>query len=336
VGWSIPRLAAQTIVVPVDAGAIGSVSAEVTRGVGGIVLFGRDGTPSIKGAITALDARALGGVNPAVMVDEEGGSVQRLAAVVGTLPSARTMAATMSIAAIRALGAREGTRLAALGVTVDLAPVLDLDAGPGPNARDPDGTRSFSVDPESATKAASAFAAGLSEKGVLPVFKHFPGLGGASANTDLRPAHTLPFAALERSGLLPFKRVIAGGAEAIMISNASVPGLSSLPSSISPTVITGLLRHDLGFAGLAITDSLEVPSVTQPGGSVAKSAVRAIASGADMIVFNALPNAVAVVTDDIISEVGRAVASGTITRPRLVTAVGRILVTKHELPPCGA
>ena len=91
------------------------------------------------------------------------------------------MAATMSDGAIEALARRVGLRMRALGVTVDLAPVVDLDAGAGPNAHDADGTRSFSVNPTVAAAAAVAFAAGLSRAGVLPVYKHFPGGSSRSA-----------------------------------------------------------------------------------------------------------------------------------------------------------
>jgi beta-N-acetylhexosaminidase len=333
-GWSNDRLAAQTIVVPVDAGSLPSVGSLVASGVGGVLLFGDDAGPGLPSAIAALDRRALGGVDPAVMVDEEGGTVERLANLVGALPSAREMAATLSDAAIEALGRRVGARLRSFGVTVDLAPVLDLDAGSGPNARDADGTRSFSASAPVATRAGAAFAAGLALAGVLPVFKHFPGLGGASANTDLGPASTVPYATLERAGLLPFASVIAHGASAIMVSNASVPGLSVAPSSVSPAVITTLLRHKLGFGGLVLTDSLSAPSVTPPGGSLQHSVIEAIRAGADMELFNASAASVSSTTEGLISAVVGAVHAGAVTRAELVTAVGHVLVAKGELPEC--
>jgi len=322
--------------VPVDAGSVLAVEPEVAEGVGGVILFGDDATARFAAQLGALRARALGGIAPAVMVDEEGGSVQRLASLVGQIPSARTMAASMSDPAISALARRVGSRLAALGVTVDLAPVVDLDANPGPNSRDPDGTRSYSANPSVTTSAALAFAAGLSAAGILPVFKHFPGLGGASANTDLRAASTLPYASLRSGGLIPFERAIAAGAKAIMVSNASVPGVSPLPSSISPAVITALLRHDLGYGGLVITDSLSVPSVTPAGGSLAHTATAALAAGADMLLFNASAATTASTTQGLVAAIAAAVQRGALTRTRLVTAVGRVLRAKHALPPCAA
>jgi beta-N-acetylhexosaminidase len=335
-GWTVARLAAETIVVPVDEGDVSAVDGQIAEGVGGVLLVGEDATSSLARSITALRGHAPGGIAPFVMVDEEGGAVQRLANLVGTLPSARGMGATLTPPAIEALGRREGARLKALGVTVDLAPVLDLDAGAGPNTRDSDGTRSFSINPSTTTADALAFADGLRSQGILPVFKHFPGLGGATGNTDLGPASTVPYAALQRAGLLPFRAAIAHGATAIMVSNASVPGLSPFPSSLSRTVITTVLRHDLGFDGLVVTDSLSVPSVTPAGGSLTASVVSAIEAGADIVLFNAFASQVPKETSALVAGISAALARGTISRNRLETAVGRILLAKDALPPCGA
>ncbi len=330
--WTSARLAAQTVVVPVDEGDVGAVAREVSAGVGGVILFGDDATAGLAAALRSLRDDAPVGVAPAVMVDEEGGAVQRLAHLVGVLPSAREMGATLSPSGIEALGLREGRRLAALGVTVDLAPVLDLDDGDGPNSRDPDGTRSFSVVPEKAAADGLAFAEGLEAGGVLPVFKHFPGLGDASGNTDVGPASTLPIADLRTGGLLPFAQAIAHGARAIMVANASVPGLSLLPASISAAVVSGLLRHTLGFSGLVITDALSAPSVTTGSRTIADAVVDALAAGADMVLFTADADAVAPTTAAITA----AVAHGVLTRARIVTAAARVLRAKGELPRCPA
>lgn len=114
------------------------------------------------------------------MTDEEGGGVQRMANLVGSMPWARQMG-TMSPAAIQSLAKAVGQRMRALGVTMDLAPVLDVDGGPGPNASNPDGDRSFSASPSQAARDGLAFAAGLLAAGVIPVVKHFPGLGEPAA-----------------------------------------------------------------------------------------------------------------------------------------------------------
>ena len=156
-------------------------------------------------------------------------------------------APTMSPAQIRQLVTAVALRMRAAGVTMDLAPVLDLDNGVGPNNRDPDGTRSFSLNPSIAAADGVAFLQGLEAGGVIPVVKHFPGLGQASGNTDVAPATTQPWTALQHAGLVPFESAFAAGAPVVMIANATVPGLSTLPASISPVVMTTVLRDQLGF-----------------------------------------------------------------------------------------
>ena len=111
-----------------------------------------------------------------MMSDVEGGDVERAANLLGSMPSARQLARTMSPAQIIAYALNLGRRLRAIGMTMDLAPVMDLDAGLGPSALDPDGTRSFSDDAHMAATDAAAFSAGLAEAGVIAVAKHFPGI----------------------------------------------------------------------------------------------------------------------------------------------------------------
>ena len=135
-------------------------------------------------------------------------------------------------------------------VTMDLAPVLDADGGQGPDDQDPDGTRSFSAHEKIASADGLAFAAGLQAGGVVPVVEHFPGLGGATGNTDVMPASTPPWSTLKRVGLVPFENAVDAKVPAVMISNATIPGLVGLPASVSSAVITGLLRDQLGYRGL--------------------------------------------------------------------------------------
>ncbi|MGC8474082.1 MAG: glycoside hydrolase family 3 N-terminal domain-containing protein, partial [Candidatus Dormibacteria bacterium] len=242
--------------MPAQAEEVSAVSAEVQLGVGAIILYGPFGPANLAQQLAALEALAPPGAAPAVMTDEEGGAVQRLSNLLGPLPSARQMAATMSPEQIQQLGLSIGERLRAAGVTVDLAPVLDLDGGPGPSVTDPDGTRSFSASAATAAAAGIAFAKGLIAAGVAPVVKHFPGLGSSSGNTDDGPASTLPYPQLESGGLLPFAAAVSQGLPAVMVANASVPGLTDLPASISSAVIQGVLRQQLHFQGLVVTDSL--------------------------------------------------------------------------------
>jgi beta-N-acetylhexosaminidase len=327
--WSVTRLAEQVLVVPVEESDVAAVTAEVSAGAGGVILFGSSAPANLGAGLRALAAVAPGGSAPFVMTDEEGGAVQRMANLVGSLPSARQMAATMSPAQIRQLLTTVAQRMRAAGVTMDLAPVLDLDNGVGPNNQDPDGTRSFSLNPSIAGADGVAFMQGLEAGGVIPVVKHFPGLGQASANTDVKPATTQPWSALQHAGLLPFETAFASVAPVVMIANATVPGLSSLPASISPVVMTTVLRDQLGFHGLVITDSLSAGALVDIGYSVPKAVVASITAGADMVLYTAATAQVASLTVSTAAALVAAVNAGTLPLPRLVSAVANILAAKH-------
>ena len=328
-GWSTRRLAAQTVVVPVQETDVGVAAPGVAAGAGGIILFGSAAPANLGSAVAQLDRGAQGHIAPLVMTDEEGGAVQRMANLVGSIPSARDMAATMTPRQIEQLALQAGRRMKAAGVNMDLAPVLDLDGGDGPSATDPDGTRSFSLDQKVATADGLAFAAGLARAGVVPVVKHFPGLGQATANTDVQPASTLPWSQLQSAGLLPFRAAVRARAPAIMISNASVPGLTSLPASISPTVITRVLRQQLGFSGLVLTDSLSAGALSSPGYSVATASVAALEAGADMVLYGADPGSAVPVMTQVVQAIRAAVSAGKLSRSRLRDAVAHILAVKH-------
>lgn len=327
--WSTQRLAEQTVTVPVDERDVSAVSAEVAAGAGGVILFGSEAPPNLGGSLAALSRLAPGGIAPFVMTDEEGGAIQRMANVVGSVPSAREMAETMTSAQIQSVAYSVGLRMREAGVTMDLAPVLDLDAGVGPNNQDADGTRSFSVVESVATADALAFARGLQAAGIVPVVKHFPGLGQATGNTDVMPASTLPWNTLQGAGLLPFESAVHTGLPAVMVANASVPGLTALPASISPTVITQVLRQRLGFNGLVLTDALSAEALSKSGYSVSRASVLALKAGADMVLFNAKAGDVASLTASTVEAIVAAVGSGELSRARLVDAVLHILTVKN-------
>lgn len=328
-GWSVRRQARQTIVVPVQETDVAAVNAEVADGVGGIILFGSKAPTDLGARLDALSGQALGGIAPMVMTDEEGGAVQRMANLVGSMPSARTMAATMTPSEVRQLARRVGTKMRAAGVTVDLAPVLDLDDGVGPNATDPDGTRSFSLNSTTTTHYGLAFARGLLDAGVVPVVKHFPGLGQATANTDVAAAWTQPWSVLQKHGLLPFTAAVNADMPAVMTTNARVPGLAPLPASLSWRATHQVLRLQMAFHGLVITDSLSAVAIRAAGFHIPAATVRALVVGADMVLFGAPADQVADVTHRIVRAVVNAVDSGTLTRSRLRGAVVHVLHAKH-------
>jgi beta-N-acetylhexosaminidase len=343
--WPLSEKLARLIVVPSEDFDVAQLSGVIARGVGGVLFLGSSPAPSsLAGEIAAVQSHPVLGVPVLTMADEEGGGIQRLTGVVDPFPWPRDMAATESVAQVTATATRVGRQMRAAGVDVDLAPVLDVDGGQGPDDTDPDGSRSFSADPSVTTSYGVAFMRGLQVGGVIPVVKHFPGLGGSSGNSDDGPATTQALGGEQRIGLPPFAAAIASGAPAVMVANDTVPGLTTGPASLSPAAITGLLRTDMGFTGAVLTDSLSAGAVASAGYTVPEAAVSAIEAGADLVLFGSTltpqleaqlaPQAVAATVDAIVAALTAAVTSGALTITEVDAAVGRV-VTLQRANLCG-
>jgi beta-N-acetylhexosaminidase len=235
------------------------------------------------------------------------------------------MAATLSTDAVRQLGETTGRKLVGNGVDMDLAPVLDLDSGPGPDAMHTDGPRAYSSDPNVAAGYGISFAQGLLAGGAIPVVKHFPGEGQATANSDYQAASTPPVQALQASDLVPFDRAVHASLPAVMVGNDVTPGLSTTPDSVSSAAIDNLLRGQLGFRGLVLTDSLSAKAIKASGLDVPHAAVQAVAAGADMVLYD-----LSSTTDPaaISSQFVAAVEAGTLPESRLDDAVTHVLAAK--------
>lgn len=339
--WPVSRLAARVVTVPVLDFAVENVASEVRSGVGGVLFLGTGEAPADLGTrVRALQEHAPSHMKLLVMADEEGGGISRLSPVVSPVPWPREMANTMTATQVRALADRLGRQMLAAGVTVDLAPVADVDSRPGPSASNPDGARSFSGDPAKAAAYAIAFMQGLADGGVLAVVKHFPGLGGSTGNTDVGPAATQPLNALRTSALAPFRTAIRSGARAVMVSNASVPGLTQSPSSLSPQVIGDVLERQLGFHGLVITDSLSAGAILTGGRTLAQAAVEAIGAGADLVMFGSTLTAddtaqlsaagVRHSYDAVVAALVAAVADGQLPASRLRAAALKVALAAHD------
>ena len=324
--WSLSRRAAQLVAVAAPEADVAAAAPAVAAGAGGIVLYGSSAPTSLGSQLRALEASDEGGLAPLVMTDEEGGGIQRMANLVGSLPWPATMSATMTPAAVEQAAEQVAEAMVANGITMDLAPVLDLASGPGPDATHIDGPRSFGVSPTIATSFGLAFAEGLEAGGVIPVVKHFPGEGSADRNTDDGPASTPPLATLESADLLPFEAAISARLPAVMVGDASVPGISQGPASLASAVITGLLRQQLGFEGLVLTDSLSADAVSDLGITVPEASVKAIAAGADMVLSN--PSDPNTAFDQTVAALVTAVSDGEVTPMTLNTAVMQVLAAK--------
>ncbi len=288
--WSPAQLLEQMLMVSGQFSDLSASASAASAGVGGFVLFGQPAAgsgPAISSGIAALDADAsdAGQVAPWMSTDEEGGDVQRLANVLGALPSARQMTSVWTPGQVVSALFAHGAGMKAIGITMDLAPVVDTALPNDPYADEV--SRSFSESADIAASYGIAFANGLEAAGVVPVAKHFPGLGHANGNTDLGPATDPPLSQLETADLIPFEAEIANGIPIVMVGHPIVPGLSNgLPASLASATYS-FRRQTLHFSGVTMTDSLGAGAISAAGYTEQTAAVAAIEAGADMAMIDA-------------------------------------------------
>ena len=258
-------------------------------GMSGLTLFGRNipaGQPEAVRSLTQRlqDARPAGTPPLLVAIDQEGGRVRRLKEPFPDHGPAMSLGSGnhdgVAVAEIRAAAKDLGTRLADLGINVDFAPVVDVLTEPGNTAI---GDRAFGTDPESVSRRAGAFLAGLMATGVLGCLKHFPGQGAAKVDTHIGEAMVdAPRRVLESRDLRPFKDLLEL-APMIMIAHCIYPALDSRPASRSSLIMSGLLRKELGFQGVIVTDDMNMGAVPQDLASWRDAIVEAVAAGADLV-----------------------------------------------------
>ncbi|MFY1701497.1 glycoside hydrolase family 3 protein [Micromonospora sp. WMMA1923] len=251
------------------------------EGLGSVVLFARN---IVDGAQVAQLTAALRSVRPDVLVavDEEAGDVTRFESARGSSrPGNLALGVVDDPALTEAVAHDLGTELAAAGVTLNYAPDADVNADPGNPVI---GVRAFGADPALVARHTAAWVRGLQAGGVAACAKHFPGHG----DTRVDSHHDLPTihadrARLERTELLPFRAAVAAGVQAVMTGHLLVPALDpALPATLSRRILGTLLRDELGFEGVVVTDAIEMQAVTRRYG-FAGAAVRALAAGADAI-----------------------------------------------------
>ena len=292
-----------------------AAAAAAERGlIGGVVVIGNPDA-SIANDIAAMQARSLTG--PLIVaVDEEGGTVQRLAGLTSTLPSARNAASTLTTAEAQELARAHAVAIGELGFTMNLAPVVDLDNGGFLESR------TFSADPAVAAEYGFATADGILDAGLTPVIKHFPGHGrGTDSHTGLP---TLPeLSVLEGDDLIPFAQAAERGDLPIMIGHLVVPDLTNgKPATLSPEAINGLLRGELGFDGLVMTDAFNMEAIAATT-SNAEAAEQSLAAGVDLVMLGSLA-----ATEGTVAHVLNAVEAGTISEDSITESFLRVLDTR--------
>jgi beta-N-acetylhexosaminidase len=257
-----------------------------------------------------------------LMVDQEGGSVQRLPGAPSR--SAPAMAATGRTAVALAEGRATAATLRAAGMNVDLAPVVDV-VRPE-SALHAEG-RGFGFGAAGAARFGAAFARGLRDGGVAATAKHFPGFGAAPRNTDLGGVQIgVGLRELRRVDRVPFAAAVRAGADLVMLSSATYPALSRAPAVLSARVVQRELRDGLGFGGVTISDDLEAPAFASRGGATG-AALGATRAGVDLLLFARTYDG----ADRAARALAGALRAGRVDRAALEASLARVLALRAAL-----
>jgi beta-N-acetylhexosaminidase len=291
---------------------------ELAEGIGGVVLFARNvHDPEQVAALTS----SLRAEKPDLLiaVDEEGGDVTRLEAATGSsFPGNLALGAVDDVELTRRVAAAIGGELAAVGLNLDLAPVADVIV----DAANPIvGVRSFGSDPELVARQVAAFVEGLQSVGVAGCAKHFPGHGETAADSHLElPTAEIDRETLVRRALPPFRAAVEAGVRAVMTAHIRVSAVAEEPATLSRELI-GLLRSELGFGGLVMTDALEMCAISGTVG-IAAGGVGALVAGADALCLGAdrEPSE----AGDLRAAIVQAVREGSLAEERVLESAERV------------
>lgn len=299
--------------------------------IGGIILFAHNiGTPKEVINLTKnlqKEAKSAGYKYPLfIAIDEENGIVKRLGEEAGEYPGAMALSATQDSRYAYEIGKATGDDLLHLGINWNYAPVLDVNNNPNNPVI---GVRSFGETPEMVSEFGIEFMKGLQSAGVATALKHFPGHGDTSVDSHYSlPQINHGIERLHEVELVPFKAAIEKNADSIMMAHIVFLGLESekgCPATLSKNIITNLLRNELGFEGVIITDALEMDAIAETIG-IANGAVKAIQAGADSVLIGHLPDEQL----KALKRVEEVIQNGEISYERIQESVNRINQMKER------
>jgi beta-N-acetylhexosaminidase len=285
-------------------------------GLAGACLFAENVGPGLRGLTTGLHELRPGFL---VASDEEGGSVTRLD---GAWPSAAALGRLDDEAVTEAVAADIGARCRAHGIDLALAPVADVNAEP----RNPViGIRSFGATPDLVARHTAAFVRGMQGAGAAATAKHFPGHGCTTVDSHLAlPVIHDDAATLRERDLPPFAAAVAAGVRCVLTAHVRFPALDDRPATMSPPLLS-LLRHELGFDGVVISDALDMAAVAATVG-MGPGAVAAVAAGVDLVCIGSPANGYDDETGyrEVRDALLAALADGTLPRERVADAGRRV------------
>ena len=301
---------------------------------GGICLFARNikSPEQVRGLLGEL--RELSSVEPFLSIDQEGGLVDRLRRILGPMPAASSITSPESANAQAEIISEV---LRALGFNMDFAPVVDVVDADRAAFTNGLHSRAYGASAQEVTQIAAAFLEKLQSDGIFGCLKHFPGLGASEVDShEELPTVGIAEEQFRAVDLYPFRHLISDGSvRAVMVAHAAYPALDLqetdqdgklLPSSLSFNIVTQLLRNELGYEGLVLTDDLEMGAIMKNYG-VAEASLMAIEAGNDMVAICAGVDSILEAHETI----SAAAASGRLDPAALDRSVGRILSLKSQL-----
>lgn len=293
----------------------------IAEGVGGYIIFGYNILDQDQ--VSAL-TRELRAVRPDVLlsIDEEGGDVTRLAHVSGSpYPGNAALGAVDDLGLTERIYRAIGADLLAAGFNLNLAPTIDV------NTTDDNpiiGTRAFGAEAAKVAAHAAAAITGLQSVGVAACAKHFPGHG--ATNTDSHhalPTVDVPVELLRERDLAPFAAAIKAGTQAVMTAHIRVPALTGdEPATLSRAAMFDLLRREMGFTGVVVTDALEMRGVAGPAGGTAKATALALAAGNDLLCLGS--RVTHELVEESVHEIVAAIDAGRLPLSRVEEAAERV------------
>lgn len=310
--------------------AVGEVDAFLRKyPIGGVIYFARNvETPEqVERLSSELQRIAVdsGNVPLWISIDQEGGMVARITEGIALMPGQMAIAAAGSTQDAYQAAYISGVELRSMGINMNFAPVLDVNN----NAANPViGVRSFGESPQSVAAYGASSIAGVQDAGISATAKHFPGHGDSDTDSHLDlPVITHDRERVERVELIPFRAAIAAGVDAMMSAHIYFPALEPerLPVTLSRAVLSGLLRQELGYDGMIVTDCMEMDAIAANYGTV-DAAVMAVEAGADLVLISHTAHLQAGAFEALLA----AVKSGRISEARINESVTRLLKYKAK------
>lgn len=326
-GMSLAQKLGQMVIVEFYGATVNTDLSQMIQGnqIGGVLIENKNGNAQSRTQLVSLDAamQKAASVPLFISTDFEGGVVNELRQITGERASEQSIGATGNPTMAYNAGRSAATDLTGLGLNVNFMPIVDVLTNPN-NPGLP--MRTFGSDPTLVTNMGRAYLKGLTDGGVIGCLKHFPGLGSANLDPHLAlPTMNRSLATLNAVDLVPYRTMINEGiVPMVMVTHILNPQLDpNLPTSLSPNVVTGLLRKQLNFQGVIISDTLWMGGISNTY-SLAQAAVLAVKAGTDLLLG---PRGLAD-TQHMIYGLQQAVMSGQISQAQIDASVTRILTMK--------